>query len=154
MNDLKHLKLHLSGKVVILGIGNTLQNDDGAGSLLASRIQGKVPYIVYDASSSPENFLGKIIREVPENIVIIDAADFGLSAGEFRVLEPDQIQTTNLFSTHNASISLAINYLQKNLKVDIIVLVIQPKNISFGDVLSTEVANTLNHLEKWFCEPD
>jgi hydrogenase 3 maturation protease len=122
------------------------------GSLLASRIKDKVPYTVYDAGPGPENYLGKIIKEKPENVVIIDAVDFGGKPGEFRVVDGEEIKTTNLFSTHNASISLTINYLQNNLKVDIITLIIQPKSIAFGENLSPEITETLNKLEKWFYE--
>lgn len=150
MDILGHLRLHLEGKVVILGIGNTLRSDDGAGSVLASRIKGKSPYIVYDAGPNPENYLGKIIKDQPDNIVIIDAADFAGKPGEFRELEAGEIKTVNLFSTHNASLSLTINYLQSHLKVDIIILTIQPKTIAFGDKLSPEVAKTLGELEDWF----
>ena len=147
-----HLKAHLADNAVILGIGNTLSSDDGVGSLLTSRIKGKVPAIVYDSGSSPENYLGKIIKAKPKNIVIIDAMDFGAKPGEFCVLEGDQIKTVNLFSTHNASLSLAINYLKSNLEVDILVLGIQPKSTAFGDTLSPEIVTTLTMLEKWFCE--
>lgn len=149
---LEHLKLHLNGEVIILGIGNALRSDDGLGSILASRIKDKVPYTVYDAGSSPENYLGKIIKKRPDNVVIIDAVDFGGRPGEFRVLEGEDIKTVNLFSTHNASISLTINYLKSNFKVDIIVLIIQPKTIIFGDKLSPEVEETLKKLEGWFYE--
>ncbi len=149
---LDHLKLHLAGKVVILGIGNSLRNDDGVGSILASRIKDKLPYIVYDAGPSPENYLGKIIKDKPDNIVIIDAVDFGGKPGEFRIVEGEDIKTVNLFSTHNASISLTINYLQSNLKVDIIILIIQPKNIAFGDNLSPQISETIKILEDWFVE--
>jgi len=153
MQGLEHLKEHLLGKAVILGIGSTLRSDDGVGSLLASRIKDKVPFIVYDAGSSPENYLGKIIKDNPQTVVLIDAVDFGGKPGEFRVVEPDDIQTVNFFSTHNASISLAINYLKSHLQADIIVLIIQPKSIAFGDNLSPEITKTLNTLEEWFIEP-
>jgi len=83
-------------------------------------------------------------------VVIIDAVDFGGEPGEFKVVDGDDIKTVNWFSTHNASISLVINYLQSNFKVDIIVLIIQPKTIVFGDKLSQEVARTLDNLESWF----
>ncbi len=149
---LEHLKSHLTGKVVIVGIGNTLKSDDGIGSLLASRTKDKIPFIVYDVGTSPENYLGKIIKDKPDNIVIIDAVDFGGTPGEFRELEGEEVKTINLFSTHNASISLTINYLQSNLKVDIIVLIIQPKSLSFGDNLSPEITKTLDKLENWFYE--
>ncbi len=147
---LVHLQSHLEGKVVILGIGNTLRNDDGVGSILAQRIQAKVPYIVYDSGPSPENYLGKVIKDKADNIISIDAVDFGGKPGEFRVVEAEEIKTINLFSTHNASISLTINYLQNNLKVDIIILIIQPGSIAFGDRLSPGIAEALNQLEGWF----
>jgi len=150
MDKLEHLKLHLSGKVIVLGIGNTLQSDDGVGSVLAARLKDKVPYIVYDSGSSPENYLGRIIKDKPDTIVIIDAVDFQAKPGEFDIFEGSDIKTINFFSTHDASISLAINYLQSSLTVDIIILAIQPKRVVFGENLSQEVNKTLNNLEDWF----
>ena len=148
---LKHLKLHLTGKVVILGIGNSLRSDDGIGSILAARIQDKIPYIVYDGSSSPENYLGKIIKDNPDTILLIDAVDFGGTAGEIRLLEGEDIQTVNFFSTHDASISLAISYLKNSLKsAGIFILAIQPKVLAFGDKLSPEIENALEKIEQWF----
>ena len=122
---LEHLKTHLKGKVVILGIGNALRSDDGAGSILASRIKDKVSHIVYDAGASPENYLSKIVKDKPDTLLIIDAADFGGKPGELNLLEQDDLKSVNIFSTHNTSISLTINYLRNNIKVDIITLVIQ-----------------------------
>ena len=147
---LEHLRSHLKGKVIILGIGNALRSDDGAGSVLAGRIKDRVPFGVLDSGTTPENYLGKIIKEKPDNLVIIDAVDFGGSPGEFRELEEKDLKTVNLFSTHNASLSLTINYLQDNLKLDIIILMIQPKTIAFGDKLSPEVADSIGRLEDWF----
>ena len=149
---LEHLELHLTGKVVILGIGNTFRGDDGIGSLLAQHLKDKVPFIVYDAGPNPENYLGKIIKDKPDNIIIIDAVDFGGTAGDFREVEGQDIKTVNLFSTHNASISLTINYLQNNLKANIIILLIQPKDIRFVDNLTPELTETLKRLENWFYE--
>jgi len=147
---LGRLKEYLKGKVVILGIGNTLNADDGIGSALASRIKDKVNYTVYDAGISPENYLGKIIKDRPDNIVIIDAVDFGAKPGDYTILESEAVKTANLFSTHNASISLTINYLQSNFKVNIIILAVQPKSIDFGDKMSHEVTEALEKLEDWF----
>ena len=149
---LEHLKDHLKGKVVILGIGNTLRSDDGAGSLLACRLKDKVPYIVYDAGANPENYLGKIIKDDPDNIIIIDAADFAGRPGEFRLLEGEGLKTSNLFSTHDASISLTINYLQSSIHTDIIILIIQPKSTIFGDILSPQVDNAVKTLADWFLQ--
>jgi hydrogenase maturation protease len=82
--------------------------------------------------------------------MIIDAVDFAGKPGEFRELEGENLETANLFSTHNASLSLTINYLKNNLKLDIITLIIQPQVIGFGEKLSPAVQETLNTLEQWF----
>ena len=142
----------LKGKVVIIGMGNSLRGDDGVGSILASRIKNKVGFDVFDVGISPENYLEKIIQAKPDTIVIIDAADFSGLPGEFKVLKAQDIKTCNFFATHNASISLTINYLQNNLKVDIMALLIQPKTIIFGEILSPEVTGAISRLEDWFYE--
>ena len=135
-----------------MGIGNTLRSDDGIGSLLAGRLKGKLPCIVYDSGTSPENYLGKIIKDRPGSIIIIDAVDFGGKPGEFRELEPQDLKSVNLCSTHNASLELAINYLQSNLTADIIILMIQPGSLAFGDKLSPQAGAALERLEDWFGE--
>lgn len=142
------LNRYLSGKTIILGIGNTLRSDDGAGSVLASRIKGRVPFTVIDAGPSPENYLEKIIKDKPDSVIIVDAADFGAIPGEFKLCVAKELRAINLFATHNVSIDALINYLQNNLKADIIVLIIQPKSTSFGDKLSREVSGTLDKIEK------
>ncbi|MCM8780588.1 MAG: hydrogenase 3 maturation endopeptidase HyCI [Candidatus Omnitrophica bacterium] len=147
---LDYLKPRLKGEVVILGIGNTLRRDDGLGVILAERLKNRTPFKVFDVGISPENYLGKIVREKPNTVIIIDAVDFGAQPGEFRLLDADDIKTSNLFSTHNISISLLINYLQNNLKADIIILTVQPKEISLGEGLSPEVKKTVNKLEDCF----
>jgi len=149
-SGLDHLAEHLKGKTIILGIGNTLRSDDGAGSILAGRLKDKSSILVFDSGATPENYLGKIIKEKPETLVILDAADFGGAAGEFRVLEAGELRQVNFFSTHNASLSLTINYLQNSIKLDIIVLIIQPKTIAFSDALSPEVEKALLFLQGWF----
>ncbi|MFA5411402.1 MAG: hydrogenase maturation protease, partial [Candidatus Omnitrophota bacterium] len=107
---------------------------------------------VFDAGTVPEIFLEKIIKEKPDNIIIIDAAAFGGKAGECRILEEKDLKTVNLFSTHNASLTLAINYLQNNLRADIITLIIQPKSVSLGEKLSPEIEEALIELEDCFYE--
>ena len=145
-----HLVKHLRGKVVIAGIGNSLQSDDAAGSLCAQALLGKVPWVVYDASSSPENYLGKIIRDRPDSVILIDSVEFGGTPGTHTLLEGDQIKGNNLFSTHNASLSLTVDYLTNNLKADIIILGIQPKRVAFGDKVSEEVGAAIDSLTEWF----
>ncbi|MCM8801334.1 MAG: hydrogenase maturation protease [Candidatus Omnitrophica bacterium] len=149
---LNRLKSALKGKVIIIGIGNTLRFDDGIGIVLTRRLKDRLPYSVWDITSTLENYLEKIIKEKPDTLIIIDAVDFGGLPGEIKLFDPLSLKTANLFSTHNISLSLAINYLQSNLKVDIIILAIQPKRVSFAKGLSSELKRSLRFLEDYFID--
>ena len=150
MDQLEHLRVHLKGKVIVAGIGNSMRCDDGVGALLAAKIKDRFPFLVWEVGETPENYLGKIVKENPQTVLFIDAGDFGGAPGEFRIVEAQEIKPANLFATHNASLELTINYLQNNIKADIIFLMIQPKLIAFGDTLSPEVKQTLKVLGEWF----
>ncbi|MDD5505820.1 MAG: hydrogenase 3 maturation endopeptidase HyCI [Candidatus Omnitrophica bacterium] len=147
---LEQLRTRLKGKVVIVGIGNTLRQDDGIGAILANRLKGKVPYTVFDSGASPENYLGKITAEKADVVLFIDAVDFGGEPGELRLIEGDELSSANMYFTHNASLALNINYLKSSLGADIIILIIQPKSIAFGNMMSKELDYTLDKLENWF----
>lgn len=147
---MKILNLNLKGKVIILGIGNTIRGDDGAGSILAKRIKGKVPFTVFDAGLSPENYLEKIVKVRPNTILIIDAVDFGGRPGEVRLFHYHQIREERFFSTHDISLELLINFLLKGGVKSIIILAIQPKETKFKNRLSKEVSLVLKNLKKEF----
>lgn len=149
---LNHLKSHLKGKVVILGIGNTLKGDDGIGSILAKRIKNRVPFKVIDAGQSPENYLEKIAKEKPDTILIIDAVDFGGLPSEIKIFDCSQIKEAKFYSTHNLSLNIIINYLLKEGIENIIILAIQPKEIKFKPRLSKEVNLRLKELEEEFID--
>jgi hydrogenase 3 maturation protease len=68
-------------KTIILGIGNTLKGDDGAGPAVCERIAGKICAEVIDAGTVPENYIQSIIKKAPQNLIIIDAVDFKSSEG-------------------------------------------------------------------------
>ncbi len=150
INPIIYLKDKLKGKVVILGVGNPLKGDDGAGSILAARLKGKSSFSVFDAGVSPENYLDKIIKESPEAVIIVDAVDFQGKAGEIRLFPEVEIKTVNLFATHNLSLKLIVDYLKNNLDSDIYLVGIQPKTISMNMVLSEPVKLAMLELERVF----
>lgn len=150
LDCLDQFKRELTGRVLILGIGNTLRSDDGLGSLLARRISGHTAYIVYDAGLSPENYLGKIIQEAPDTVLLVDAVDFAANPGDFKLFASDELQKLNFFCTHNSSLILLVEYLNKNIKSRILILAVQPKSLSFGEDLSPEIDKTLQTLTGWF----
>ncbi len=88
----------------------------------------------------PENFI-KELKDFDE-IIIIDALEFGGEVGEVRTFELNEIKDS-ITSTHNIPISLLKNFLPDS-KIKIIG--IQPKNIEFGEKLSEELESKIEEI--------
>ena len=135
----------MKGKVVFVGIGNPMRGDDGFGPLLVQRLQGQVKAVCLDAGNAPETYAGKIIKEKPDTIVLVDVVHLGLSPGEYAVLRKEDILKTG-FATHDISPNLFIEYLESQTAAGIYLLGVQPKTVDFGAEMSESVAQTLDKM--------
>jgi hydrogenase 3 maturation protease len=126
-----------NSKNILLGVGNSLRGDDGAGSFIANNFSHK-NWIVLDGKTAPENCTAVIKREKPDLLVIIDAADINLAPGDFSVIALDKIKEYQL-STHSMPLHLLIEYLTPYCK-KIILIGIQPKNIQTSENLTDQVS--------------
>ena len=126
-------------KVVLLGIGNALRGDDGFGPEVASRVSRLIPDRAFDAGTVPEDFLGPIVKLRPALVIIADAASFGGSIGELRLLRIDQL-CGNYLGTHAPSLSLIEQFLMSECGARTVVLAAQPKAMAFGNALSPQMA--------------
>jgi hydrogenase 3 maturation protease len=140
------LSKRLDGKVMILGVGNTLRGDDGAGPYLIEQLKGQVDATLIDCGDVPENFLGKIAEIQPDNILIIDAVVLGADPGAVAVLSEDELAGAS-WSTHHASLKLFINCLKAYTRSNVIIIGIQPKSTYFNTEISFEVQKTLSLLQ-------
>ena len=98
-----------------------------------------------DAGSAPENYTGKIVKELPDIIILIDAAHLDLAPGEYEVLRKEEIVKSG-FTTHDLSPNMFIEYLENETHADIYMLAVQPESINFGEDMSDSVKNTLEEL--------
>ncbi len=129
---------------ILLGVGNELNGDDGIGVYIAKNFKCK-NWKTINCATVPENFIGKIKRYNPEKIVIVDAADMGLKAGEIRKIKKEEIGKVS-FSTHSIPLSLFISHLERYTKAKIYLIGIQPK--SFYGEMSKEVKNAGTKIMK------
>lgn len=143
----KRLKNILKGKVVIVGIGNILRGDDGFGPMLIERLNNNVNAICIDAGSAPENYAGKIIKENPDTILIVDIVHLDLQPGDWQILRKEDIVKSG-FTTHDLSPSMFIEYIESQTDAEIYMLGVQPENISMGNQMSDTLKTTLNKIEK------
>ncbi len=144
---LESMSNRLKGKVMILGVGNPLRGDDGAGPYLIEQLKGQVDATLLDCEEVPENFLGKIAENQPNSILIIDAVDLGENPGAVAILEEDKLEGTS-WSTHHPSLKLFINCVKADTGSNVLVLGIQPKSVQFGSAISDEVKETLVLLQQ------
>ncbi|MCM8792025.1 MAG: hydrogenase maturation protease [Candidatus Omnitrophica bacterium] len=149
-NLLDRIRPYLKTPLLILGMGNTLRSDDGMGVILARKLKRNTNFTVWEVGSNLENYLGKIIKQKPSSIIIIDALDFGGRAGEIRMFRPQDLNTVNLGFTHNSPLFLAINYLQTRIKINIIILAVQPKRLDLNRRMTHQVRNSIKRIEDFF----
>jgi len=132
-------------KTVIVGIGNTLKGDDAAGPLVCQQLTGKVCAELIDAGTVPENYIQPVIKKAPQNLLIIDAIDFGASPGTIEIFKPEQLNSF-VFSTHTLSPRLFAEMVTRNIKVDVCFVGIQPAQIQLGQPVSAPVSKAVQSL--------
>ncbi|MFH1848220.1 MAG: hydrogenase 3 maturation endopeptidase HyCI [Candidatus Omnitrophota bacterium] len=150
------LREKAKAKIIILGLGNLLKQDDAFGSLLAKRLIEKnlKRFSVFDLEDVPQNYLGKMIKEAPDFVLLVDAVSFNAAPGDIRIFTPDELVTKGVFFTHNASIGFMMNFLKENTDAPVMLLGVQPKQMDFGEGLSEELEKALNRLEDWIENED
>ena len=128
-------------KIVIVGIGNPIRRDDNVGSTIVSGLEGKVakPILLIKSETVPENFLEPIVDFKPTHILIIDAALLNLSPGSAKFVKYVE-STEKVISTHALPIQIFYKYLTTTTRAKIAMLLVQPKDTSFGEGLTRELS--------------
>ena len=122
-------------KLIILGVGNELKSDDGVGpfiikNLMAENIESD-RLLLIDAETVPENFTGKIRKENPSHIIIVDACLMGCKPGDIKIVDKDDFTNIGI-STHSMSLSYFVKYLEKDTDFKIIFVGIEPETMDWG----------------------
>jgi len=128
-------------RVVVAGIGNPIRSDDFVGVKIVQNLQGKVSERVYliECETVPESFLQPIVEFNPTHVLLIDAALIGLMPGETRLIDPQRIADFPAISTHMLPLRIFCEYLTATTKAKISLLLIEPKNVEFGEGLTPDV---------------
>lgn len=145
-----------SEKIVVCGVGNELKSDDRIGILIAEELKNKInseKISVFICGSAPEGFSGKILKEKPSHLVIIDAARFNGNPGDIGLFKPDEIEGI-ITSTHTLPLSLMCKYLFSELQgdIEIIIIGIQIENLEFGEEISPKVLKAKDKILRFFLE--
>jgi len=140
--------------IVVLGVGNSLHGDDGAGPAVATGVAalGLPGVAAYDCGTAPENFTGVVRRAGPDLLVIVDAAEMGLPAGSVRRIPLERICDTAI-GTHMLALSHLVRFLA-DAAGRIVVVGVQPLWMGEGEGLSAAVAGAVEEVVRCVWEGD
>jgi len=134
-----------AGKIRIIGVGNLLLRDEGVGIHVARELQKN------DLPSGVEVLDGGVVGiglmdylRGPAKVLLIDAAEMNLKPGSVVRFTPEEVKDEKVgpkFSSHDIGL-LEVLELAKALgdcPSEVVIIGIQPKEISWGTDLSPEV---------------
>jgi hydrogenase 3 maturation protease len=136
--------------VVIAGIGNAIRFDDFVGVKIIQDLQGKVSGKVHliECETVPESFMDEIVELKPSHVLLIDAAVLGLAPGGVRLYDAEKVTNIPSISTHTLPIRVFCDYITQLTHAKIALLLIEPKNVDFGEGLTPEVASSAERIVK------
>ncbi len=138
--------------ILILGLGNPLQGDDGAGCRVAQALEGQALPNDVQAMDGGTPGVGLLnLLEGRRRVIIIDAAEMGKPAGEVVRFRPEEVTLTGSaqrFSLHRSGVADALA-LARELGLalpDMVVFGVQPARVDWGEGLSPSVQAAMPKL--------
>ena len=128
-------------KILFVGIGNLLRQDDGIGVYISTHLKETDNIKVITAEVSIENYIGKINSTDHDTLVLIDCVDMKKKPGTCELIHPEHVHDMT-FNTHNIS----LKRLSEFFRNEILILAIQPEKIGFGENLSYIVREAGNRI--------
>lgn len=127
-------------RTVVLGMGDRMKGDDGAGCEVSERLGREINrnnVKIINAENAVENYLGPVAKFKPGRVVLVDAVDFGGQAGEVKILEPRQVREATS-STHTFSLPVILEHIKNETGAQCLIVGIQPAIVAFTEGLSSQ----------------
>ncbi len=141
-------------KILVLGLGNSLRGDDGAGpAVVAALSHMDLPPQLELIDGGTPGLETVLLFEGYERVIIVDAAEMGLEAGEWRRFTPDTAEIKSnehkLEGTlHAAGLAeaLALAEALGMLPEKVVIYGIQPKQLDWSEGLTAPLQAALPSL--------
>ena len=140
----------MTAKTLILGIGNTLLSDEGAGIHMLDYLERHHPELsgVEYLDGGTLSFTLAVWIEAADNLIVVDAAELDAAPGMIEVFagtDMDRFAGRTKRSVHEVSLGdlLAIAHLTDALPENRALVAIQPQDIDWGSSLSEPVMQSL-----------
>jgi hydrogenase 3 maturation protease len=132
-----------TNELLIWCAGNVLLGDDAAGCTVAELLRAAGKKGVVDCGTTPENHVATLRGNPPVVLLIVDAADMGLRAGEIRLLPLEKMEAV-ADSSHGIPLSLLLEPFMTVM--EIVALGIQPASLRPGAPLSGAVDEAVRRV--------
>ncbi|WP_363137182.1 hydrogenase maturation peptidase HycI [uncultured Methanobrevibacter sp.] len=125
-----------------MGVGNELKCDDGVGPFVIKKLKEENiennNLMFINAETVPENFTGKLRKENPTHIIIVDACLMDGQPGDMEIVNKYDFSNIGI-STHSMSLSFFVRYLEKDNDFRIIFVGIEPESMDYSENLTENV---------------
>lgn len=135
--------------ITVVGVGNRLKGDDGAGPAVIDALRGRCGLALLDAGIAPENHIGVIAATNPASVVFVDAVAAHDPSGTIRVIRENELAGGGFF-THSLPLCLMMGLVRVQCSARVVVLGIVPLQTTFGAKLSPEVREAVRKIAAWF----
>lgn len=137
----------MANKVLVVGVGNSWRHDDGIGPAVIKELKQLANADLLDGGIDGLALLDKISPYA--KVIIIDAVTMGKEPGFVRCFAPEEVKliTQDALSTHGFGLAELITLMAElDIKTNIKVIGIQPKNVEFGEGLTTEIEQKIPEI--------
>ncbi len=135
-------------RVVLVGVGNPIRQDDNVGLRVIQGLQGKLSgnICLLECEMVPEGYLLDIEEFKPTHVLLIDAAVLGRKPGETNLIQFGEVAAFSAISSHMLPLRLFCEYITKSTGAKIRLLLVEPKCMELGEELTPELQKTAQKL--------
>ena len=131
---------------LLLGMGRVGSGDDAAGIVLAKAFRAE-GWVSVEVGTVPENAGGWVRRNAGGRVVLVDAIDVGLAAGEVRRVRPEALESAG-FGTHAPEPAMLDGYLRSLGAREVVWIGVQAGGFEVGRGVSAEVRDGLRLIAR------
>ncbi|MDO9537239.1 MAG: hydrogenase maturation protease, partial [Thermoplasmata archaeon] len=129
----------MTSRVAVIGIGNILMSDDGAGVRVLDLLQSLPPGVsIIELATGGMTLLHQF--DGLDMVIIVDAVDFDGKPGEVRVFKPEDVTSIKTvgYSLHDLDILKVLELAEKlgTLPKEVFIAAIQPASLEMSEFLS------------------
>ena len=136
---------YLDRQMLVVGVGNPMRGDDGAGLALGEKVAKKLNLEYLRCEDVPENYVGRMLDNPADTILLVDAVDMKQAPGEIGLLSPDEL-ADNGISTHNCSVGLLAKVLAGVKDKQMLILAVQPQQLGWSQPVTPLITEAIDRF--------